>query len=145
MRSTRVAVVAVVAFFVMARPAWAEMFSKAYAFKPNTVLQVGATLEAGLRLDTIEFVVTSDDGSPSGAFAGAKVRIAISNVGDKSVKVGISLAVTDDTNRLVGVASGGTKLVPLRADRQMPYVLDVDGANSELPKGTAFRISIESK
>lgn len=123
----------------------AELFSKAYAFKANTVLQVGADLGAGLRLDSVEWVVTPDDGSPSGLFSGPKVKVAISNVGSASVKVGIAVAVTDGDGRLVGVASGGTKLFPLRAGRQMDYELDVDGVSAELEHGTVFRISVEPK
>ena len=123
----------------------AEMFSKAYAFKANTVLQVGAELGAGLRLDSVEWVVTEDDGSPSGLFSGPKVKVAISNLGKGSVKVGIAVAVTDAEGRLVGVASGGTALFPLRGGRQMVYALDVDGVSAELGQGTVFRISVEPK
>ena len=126
-------------------PARAELFSKAYEFKPNTVLQVGADLGEGLRLDSVEFVVVSDDGSPSGLFSGPKVKVTISNLGQTSVKVGLAVAVADADNRLVAVASGGTKLFPLRAGRQVVYSLDVDGVNAELAKGTAFRISVEPR
>ncbi|HUC42759.1 MAG TPA: hypothetical protein VMR65_01875 [Candidatus Sulfotelmatobacter sp.] len=145
MKALTSAAVVVALTLVPSFPARAELFSKAYEFKKNTVLQVGTMLEHGLRLDSIEFIVAGDDGSPSGLFDTPKVKIAISNIGEKSVKVAISLAVTDEANRLVGVASGGTKLFPLRADRQMTYSLDFDGANSQLATGTAFRITIEAK
>lgn len=123
----------------------AELFSKAYAFKPNTVLQIAAEVGEGVRLDTIEFVVAQDDGSPSGLFAGPKVKVAVSNLGETSRKIGIALAVTDADNRLVAVASGGTKLFALRAGRQMIYTLDIDGVGAELAAGTAFRVSVEPK
>jgi hypothetical protein len=128
-----------------AAPAGAAVVSKTYAFKPNTLLQVGVEMEGGLRLDTIEFVLTQDDGSPSGLFSGPKVKVAISNLGTASVKVDIAVAVFDDGGRLVGVASGGTKLFPLRPDRQMTYMLDFDRAAGELSSGTSFKITIESK
>jgi hypothetical protein len=46
---------------------------------------------------------------------------------------------------LVGVASGGTKLFPLRGERQMVYSLDFSGVNGELSTGTVFHIGIEPK
>ena len=126
-------------------PASAELFSKAYAFKPNTTLQVGAEFAEGLRLDSVEFDLGADDGSTTGLFSGPKVKISISNLSTTSAKIGVALAVTDADGRLVAVASGGTKLFPLRAGRQITYSLDLAGVNSELSKGTVFRISIEPK
>src|SRR5262249_59876944 len=102
-------------------------------------------IQPGLRLDSIEFVVPTDDGSPAGLFNGPRVKIAISNVGEQAVKVGIALAAFDQENRLVGAAAGGTKMFPLRVDRQMVYTLDFEGVSAELPKATTFRISIEPK
>ena len=121
----------------------AELFSKAYTFKPNTTLEVGAELPGGLRLDTIEFVMAPEDGKPQGTFSGPKVKVGISNLGTAAVKVGVAIAVTDADGRLVGVAGGGTKLFPLRADRTITYTLSIDGVRAELAAGTVFRISIE--
>jgi len=121
----------------------AELFSKAYTFKPGTTLEINSEMPGGLRLDSVEFVIPSDDGKPSGSFSGPKVKVSISNLGTAAAKVGISIAVTDADGRLVGVASGGTKLFPLRADRQIVYTLSVDGVRTELAAGTVFRISVE--
>jgi hypothetical protein len=133
------------ALALAALPAHAALFSKTYVFKAGTTLQVGTEIQPGLRLDSIEFLLPSDDGSPAGLFNGPRAKIAISNVGEQSMRIGIAIAVLDDANRLVGAASGGTKMFPLRADRQMVYTLDFDGVNSELTVGTTFRISIEPK
>ena len=92
----------------------AELFSKAYAFKPNTTLEVGTEMPGGLRLDTVEFVVPADERVEGSVFSGPKVKVGISNLGDKSVKIGVAIAVTDADGKLVGVASGGTKLFPMR-------------------------------
>jgi hypothetical protein len=123
----------------------AQTFSKAFEFKPNTVLQVGADVGNGVRLDSVEFIMSKDDGSPSGLFSGPKVKVTVSNVSDGSRKIGVALAVVDAENRLVAVASGGTKLFPLRAGRQIVYNLDIDGVVNELSHGTAFRISVEPR
>jgi len=97
MRPTWRAIVCAAAVGLAATAARAELFSKAYAFKANTVLQVGAEIGAGLRLDSIEWIVTQDDGSPSGLFSGPHVKVAISNVGSASAKVAIAAAVERPT------------------------------------------------
>jgi hypothetical protein len=146
MRRATVSILATAALAVTGAGAvHAATISKSYAFKANTVLQVGLQLDGGLRLDSIEFVLPTDDGSPSGLFNGPRVKVAISNLGEKSVKVGIAVAVQDGDGRLLAVASGGTRLFPLRADRQMVYVLDFGGVNDEIDQGTLFRISIEPR
>ena len=45
--------------------------------------------------------------------------------------------------KLVGVASGGTKLFPMRADRAIVYTIPINDVNAELANGTVFRISVE--
>jgi hypothetical protein len=125
-----------------AGPARAELFSKAYAFKPDTLLEMGVEVPGGLRLDSVEFVLPKE-GSPSGTFTGPKVKVSISNLGTSPVKIGVAIAVTDADGKLLAVASGGTKLFPLRTDRQILYTLPIDNVRAELVKGTVFRISIE--
>jgi hypothetical protein len=124
--------------------AHAELFTKAYEFKANTILKVGTDMPAGLRLDSVEFIVPAPAAEKS-TFGGPKAKVSISNLSKSSTTVAIAIAVTDADGRLVGVATGGTKLFPLRADRQMVYSLDFGGVNAELDKGTVFRISIEPK
>ena len=131
------------AMILVASDARAELFSKAYTFKPGTTLEMNSEVPGGLRLDSVEFVLPSGDGKQTGSFSGPKVKVSISNLGTSAAKVGVSIAVTDADGRLVGVASGGTKLFPLRADRQIVYTLAVDGVRTELAAGTVFRISIE--
>ena len=126
-----------------ASDARAEVFSTAYTFKPDTVLEVGTEMPGGLRLDSVEFVLPKDASSQGSIFSGPKVKVAISNLGEKSVKIGVAIAVTDAEGKLVGVASGGTKLFPMRADRAIVYSLSIGGVNSELANGTVFRISVE--
>lgn len=143
-RSSKTAIIALTLTLVLAaRDARAELFSKAYAFKPDTALQVGAEMPGGLRLDSVEFVFPKK-GKDGGTFTVPKVNVSISNVGTTAVTVGVAIAVTDDDGRLVAVASGGTKVFPLRADRQIVYTLSIEGVRAELSKGTVFRISLES-
>ncbi len=142
-RGTTVGIVCWAITILAASDARAELFSKAYTFKPDTTLQIGADMPQGLRLDSVEFVLPNADGTQGALFAGAKARVSISNLGTASAKLGVAVAVTDADGRLVGVGSGGTKLFPLRAGRQIVYTLSVDGVSAELSKGTVFRISVE--
>jgi len=131
------------AIVLTAREARAELFSKAYAFKPGTVLEIGVEMPGGLRLDSVEFVLPKEDPNHGGTFSGPKVKVSISNLGEAAAKVGVAIAVTDADGKLVGVASGGTKLFPLRTDRQIVYTMAIDGVRAELANGTVFRISVE--
>jgi hypothetical protein len=141
-RTIGAGIVMAAALSLVSSDARAELFSKAYAFKPDTVLEVGSEVPGGLRLDSVEFVLPKA-GSPSGTFTGPKVKVSISNLGTAPVKVGVAIAITDEEGKLVGVASGGTKLFPLRTDRQIVYTLPIDNVRTDLAKGTVFRISIE--
>jgi len=138
----RAGALAVAALIFGAGEVRAELFSKAYTFKPGTTLEVGTEMPGGLRLDSVEFLLPAEGGE-RGTFSGPKIKVSISNLGTAAAKVGVSIAVTDAEGRLVGVASGGTKLFPLRADRQIVYTLSVDGVRTELAAGTVFRISVE--
>jgi hypothetical protein len=143
-RMGRIALV-VVACLVLAAGAQAELFSKSYAFRANTKLEVGTEMPGGLRLDAVEFLLSKEDESDSSTFGGPKARVSVSNLGKTSVTIAIAIAVMNADGRLVGVASGGTKLFPLRAERQMSYTLDFGGVRSELANGAVFHVTIELK
>ena len=134
-----------VALSLAVTAARAENFSKTYEFKPNMALQVGSEVREGLRLDTIEFVIPKNDPAEASTFGGPKVKVTVSNVGKTSQTIAVAIAVTDADGKLVGVASGGTKIFPLRAERQMTYTLDFGAVNSELANGKEFKFTIEPK
>lgn len=136
---------ALVALSLGVTGARAENFSKTYEFKPNTALKVGTDVREGLRLDSIEFVVPSNDPAQASTFGGPKAKVTVSNVGKTSQTIAIAISVTDADGKLVGVASGGTKIFPLRAERQMTYTLDFGAVNSELANGKEFKFTIEPK
>ena len=144
-RFAKTIVLGVAASLAVAAGARAELFSKTYAFKANTKLQVGTEMPGGLRLDSVEFILPKDDPSQAATFSGPKVKVSVSNLGKTSVTVAIAIAVMNADGHLVGVASGGTKLFPLRAERQMDYSLDFGGVTSELAQGATFHLAIEPK
>ena len=72
-------------------------------------------------------------------------EVAVSNTGKQAHMVGLAIALYDDEENLLAVASGGNLLVPLRPDRQKTFHLVFDGVNAEAHKATAFQISLEAK
>jgi hypothetical protein len=138
----RAGIVVALLMLVAAGNARAELFSKAYAFKVGTTLEIGTEMPGGLRLDSVEFEIP-DPAVQGSVWSGPKAKVAISNLGTSSVKIAVSIAVTDAEGKLVGVASGGTKLFPMRADRAIVYSLPINGVRSEFANGTVFRISVE--
>jgi hypothetical protein len=123
-----------------------RLFSKTYEFKAATILEVGADIERGLRLDSVRFLVpASGDGTVTRAGETVQVEVALSNTGSESRRIAIALALFDDQGRLLGVTSGGDKLFPLKGGRQATYLLTFSHVNAEAPRATRFQISVETK
>ncbi len=133
----RGALVLTVALVLLAPLSHAELFSKTYVFKANTTLEVGEELQEGIRVDSITLNV------PEGRFGSPVAAIAISNLGARSARVGIAVALVDDDNKLVGVASGGTRLFPLRPERQMVYKVPFHHVNGDVARASVFMLAIE--
>ena len=123
----------------------AALISRIFEFKSGVTLEVGASTGDGLRLDTVRFQLPSTvDGSfRSGGLATATV--AVSNTTETSGKVGIAIALFDDDGKLVGVASGGTKLTSIKSDRQKTFTLVFDHVNGEASRAKTFQVTLESR
>jgi hypothetical protein len=131
---------------LVSAPATAELFSKSYVFKPGVTLEIGADAGNGLRLESVEFILPSSLGGGLFRSGGlAKVEIVIANKGNRARKVGIAIAVFDDDGRLLGVASGGSKLLAIKPDRQSYYRMTFENVNGEIFKATNFKITLEPK
>ena len=138
-------VLASVVLFVVVS-ARAEMFSKSYVFKADTTLEIGVELDPGLRLDKVRFLLPPVvEGKLVRTGGLAEADVSISNTSEVSRKVGIAVAVFDDQNRLLGVASGGVRLFAVKAGRAVTYALLFENVYSELPSATKFTITVEPK
>lgn len=123
-----------------------DFVSRSYEFKPNRVLDVGLDLGNGLRLESIEFVVSQKDESGATPLLDQpRAKVTIANLGKEGAKIGIAVAVVDADGRLVAAGTGGTKLFPLRAERKMTYTIGFDDVTDRVGSGTAFQISLETK
>jgi len=144
-RSMRIALV-LVAVAATALPAWSALLSKSFQFKPGVTLELGVPAERGLRLDSVFFKMPAPNGRKFLKFGGQpSVEVTVSNGGGAAQKVGIAIAMFDRTGRLVGVASGGSKLVAIKPNRRSVYSLDFADVNDLLERAASFQISVEAR
>jgi hypothetical protein len=142
----QVAAFALLLLGAQALDASAALVSKTFVFQPNAILDVGAEVEPGLRLDSVHFLVPQAGGDGYTRTAGnIQVEVALSNTGSASHRIGIALALYDEDGRLLGVASGGDKIFPLKAGRQGVYTLTFDHVNGSAAKATRFQVTVETR
>lgn len=122
------------------------LLSRTYKFKTGVALEIGASMENGLRLDTVEFRLPAE-GRLIQLRIGPDVRaeVAISNLGSVPLKVGVAIALFDVEGRLVGAASGGSALLAIKPGRQSTYNLSFKDVNDRAAEAASFQISIEPK
>lgn len=137
---------AVLCLSLLALPAQAELLSKRYQFKAGVVLEISTSNNRGLRLDTVTFEMPETvDGRLTVASGLLRAQVAVSNVAAESRKVGLAIALYDDEDRLLAVASGGSKLTSIKPDRSKTYSLVFEGVFAEALRATTFQISLEEK
>ena len=123
-----------------------NLVSKTYEFKADVTLEIGAANDAGLRLDFVRFKVPSaEDGRIRRTGGLVTVEVGLSNTGNASNRAGIAVALFDENQRLIGVASGGSRWSAIRAGRQKSYRMVFDDVNGLANTATTFQISVESK
>jgi hypothetical protein len=123
----------------------AALISKSYIFKNDVTLELGVATGDGLRIDSVRFFAPTGGGGMLRAGDSMRAEVKISNSSEQQLKVGVAIALFDDAERLLGVASGGTRLVPIKSGRQKSYTLVFDHVNAEAPRAATFQISLESK
>ena len=123
-----------------------ELLSKRYAFKAGVALEIAEVHPAGLRLDSVTFELPALQGDRVVRTSGlVTAQVAVSNTGTEPRRVGLAIALLDADGRLLGVAGGGSKLAPIKPERQKVFSLVFDGVNTEAHRATAFQISLEPK
>ena len=119
------------------------LISKTYEFNAGAILEIGVPTGDGLRLESVRFQMPTTTGVRTSSEA--TIEVIVSNGSDRGKRVGIGVALFDAQGRLVGVASGGTRLVGLKAGRNKSYKLVFADLNVEAPRATTFQISLETK
>ena len=126
--------------------AQADTFSKKYRFVLDKTLEIGEAVGEGMRLDSVQFVFPAATEGKILRIGGVpEAVVAVSNMSQESVKVGIAVAVYDEEGRLLGVASGGSAMRGIRALRQVGYSLKFDYVIGEMTKAATFQVSVETK
>ena len=137
---------AVLGMLVLAMPAHGELLSKRYQFKAGVVLEMSVPTSGGLRLDTVTFEMPETvEGRLTVASGLLRAQVVVSNLGADARKVGLAIALYDDEDRLLAVASGGSKLASIKPDRARTYSLVFEGVFAEALRATTFQISLEEK
>jgi hypothetical protein len=145
MRRILAATILALAVALLAPSSSAELVSKSYMYKSGITLELGIGTDDGLRIDSVRFFAPANGGGMLRTGDSMRAEVAISNASEQQIKVGVAIALFDKEERLLGVASGGTKLVPVKSGRQKSYTLIFDHVNTEAPRAATFQISLESK
>jgi hypothetical protein len=131
---------------MLAAPAHGDLLSKRYQFKHGVALEMSVPNRSGLRLDTVTFSMPETvDGRLTVASGQLRAQVVVSNLGSVPRKIGLAIALFDDDDRLLAVASGGSKLASIKPDRSRSYNLVFDGVFAEANRATIFQISLETK
>jgi len=126
--------------------AHAELLSKRYEFKDGVVLEISVPTRSGLRLETVRFQMPpTAEGRLTRATGLLEATVAVSNIAKEARKVGLAIALFDAEDRLLAVASGGSKLASIKPGRRKTFTLDFDGVFAEANRAVTFQISLEAK
>ena len=98
----------------------------------------------GLKIKTVFFNRREiAKGVLKGAQFGIRARVEVENTSNKSRNPGFAVAVFDEKDNLIGVASGGTKIGVVRAGKTETFDLDFYQVKERLQRGSYFVISVE--
>ena len=74
---------------------------------------------------------------------GTRARIAVTNTGKVPQVPGFAVAVTDKDGRLLGVASGGTKIGTIKPGETETFDLNFSQVKERLASGDRFLLAVE--
>jgi hypothetical protein len=118
-------------------------FCQKFPYQWDVVLPLKAEVD-GLRLNTIFFNRREVQAWPlRGAEFGTRARIEVTNTAKTTRVPNFAVAVFDDENRLLGVATGGSKLTGVAPGETESFDLNFSRVLQRLPKGTSFVLSVE--
>lgn len=113
-------------------------------FTWNAEIPVQGAEVDGLRIDSIYFNKRETTVWPlKGADFGTRAKVKVTNTSGRSRVPGFAVAVFDAEDRLVGVATGGTKIGTVSAGSTETFDLNFRYVLERLPKGATFFLSVE--
>ncbi len=113
-------------------------------FTWNALIPIQGVELDGLKVTSIYFNKRETTVWPlRGADFGTRAKVEVTNTSSKNRTPGFSVAVFDAEDRLLGVASGGTKIGSVGAGTTETFDLNFRQVLERLPKGDHFYLSIE--
>lgn len=113
-------------------------------FTWNAVIPIKGVEVDGLQITSIYFNKREPKVWPlKGADFGTRARVQVTNTAAKERVPGFAVAVFDGEDRLIGVASGGTKFGSVKPGRTEDFDLSFHQVLERLPKGAYFYLSVE--
>ena len=118
-------------------------FSQKFPYKWDVLLPLSAEVD-GLKLNTIFFNRRQVKTWPlKGADFGARAQVEVTNNSKTRRIPGFAVAVFDGEGRLLGVASGGSKVGSVAPGETERFDLNFAYLKERLPKGESFVLSVE--
>jgi hypothetical protein len=118
----------------------AELASKRYRFSPNQNL----TIQLSAGGVAVRSVLFEFPGAVMGFRSAHRAKVKVVNEGDHAVKLGLSISLFDEQDRLVGVAAGGTKGISLKPGEESDFSLPFHYLTEHLETASFFFIAIET-
>ena len=117
--------------------------SQRVPFKWDQLLPLSIDID-GLKINSIFFNKRAfRSGLFKGADFGTRAQVEVTNTSKSSRNPGFAVAVFDAEDRLLGVATGGTKIGTMGADSTETFDLSFHNVLERLPKGDHFYLCIE--
>jgi hypothetical protein len=117
--------------------------SKRYDFKWDKTLALGLELD-GLKVSSIFFNNRELKASwIKDANFGTRAQVEVTNTSKATKIPGFAVAVLDAEGRLVGAATGGSKLTGVKPGETETFDLNFDQVNVRIPKGATFLLTVE--
>lgn len=118
-------------------------FSQKYPYQWDVLLPLKTEVD-GLKLNTIFFNRREIRSGPlKGAEFGTRAQIEVTNTAKKMRVPNFAVAVFDDEGRLLGAATGGSKITGVHPGETETFDLNFSRILQRLPKGTNFVLSLE--
>jgi hypothetical protein len=74
---------------------------------------------------------------------GTRAQVEVTNTSKTTQIPGFAVAVLDSEGRLLGAATGGSKLTGVKPGETETFDLNFDQVNTRIPKGASFLLTVE--
>ena len=117
--------------------------SKRFEYHWNRIIPLDFSVD-DLKIKTIFFNKREiGTGVLKGAQFGTRARVEVENTSNKSKNPGFAVAVFDEKDNLLGVATGGSKIGVVKSGRTETFDLNFFQVKERLQRGSYFVICVE--